>query len=202
MVQASTELAALNAADRDAFVAALSSIFENAPWVAERVSGLRPFATVADLHAALMAAVAGAGEAQQTAFIRGHPELGGKVARAGVMTAESRQEQGSLGLDRLNEAEFQRLRRLNAAYRARFGIPFIICVRRHTRDSILSEFERRLANGVEAEHAAAFEEIGHITRLPRPTDGSPPMCSTPSPAGRPPASRSCSKSWVRVPRGC
>ena len=81
------------------------------------------------------------------------------------MTAESRQEQGSLGLDRLSEAEFARFERLNADYRARFGMPFIICVRRHTRDSILASFERRLANAPQAERAAALEEIGHITRL-------------------------------------
>jgi 2-oxo-4-hydroxy-4-carboxy-5-ureidoimidazoline decarboxylase len=165
MGQASTELARLNAADRDAFVAALGGIFEHASWVPERAYATRPFATVADLHEALMSAVSGAGEAEQMAFIRGHPELGGKVARAGDMTAESRQEQGSLGLDRLSEAEFAKFERLNSAYRARFGIPFIICVRRHTHDSILDNFERRLANSIEAERAAALAEIGHITRL-------------------------------------
>jgi 2-oxo-4-hydroxy-4-carboxy-5-ureidoimidazoline decarboxylase len=165
MVQASTELEQLNAADRDAFVAALGGVFEDAPWVAERASTMRPFATVADLHRALMGTVSNAAEAEQLGFIRGHPELGGKVARGGAMTAESRQEQGSLGLDRLSEAEFQRFERLNANYRTRFGIPFIVCVRRHTRDSILDNFERRLANSVEAERVAALEEIGHITRL-------------------------------------
>jgi 2-oxo-4-hydroxy-4-carboxy-5-ureidoimidazoline decarboxylase len=165
MVQASTELAALNAADRDAFVAALGGVFESAPWVARQAHAMRPFATVADLHRALMAAVAAAGDAEQLVFMRGHPELGGRIARAGAMTAESRQEQGSIGLDRSSEAEFQRFEQLNAAYRGRFGIPFIICVRRHTRDSILANFERRLANSVEAERAAALEEIGHITRL-------------------------------------
>jgi 2-oxo-4-hydroxy-4-carboxy-5-ureidoimidazoline decarboxylase len=165
MVQASTELAALNAADRDGFVAALGGVFENAPWVARQAHVTRPFATVADLHRALMAAVAAAGDAEQLAFMRGHPELGSRTARAGAMTAESRQEQGGLGLDRLSEAEFQRFEQLNAAYRARFGIPFIICVRRHTRASLLGECERRLANSLEAERAAALEEIGHITRL-------------------------------------
>jgi len=165
MVQASTELAALNAADRDGFVAALGGVFENAPWVARQAHVTRPFATVADLHRALMAAVAAAGDAEQLAFMRGHPELGSRTARAGAMTAESRQEQGGLGLDRLSEAEFQRFEQLNAAYRARFGIPFIICVRRHTRASLLGECERRLANSLEAERAAALEEIGHMTRL-------------------------------------
>ena len=165
MVQASIELAALNAADGGAFVAALGGIFENAPWVAERASILRPFATVVELHGALMAVVTDADAAEQIALIRGHPELGGKVARAGTMTAESRQEQGSLGLDRLSETEFGRFERLNADYRSCFGMPFIICVRRHTRDSILDNFARRLANSVEAERAAALAEIGHIACL-------------------------------------
>jgi len=165
MARASTELAQLNAADRDAFAVALGGVFENAPWVAERAWSGRPFATVADLHRALMAAVTGADEAEQMAFIRAHPELGGEIARLGAMPPQSRQEQGSLGLDRLDAAEFKRFARLNADYRDRFAMPFIICVRRHTRASILSEFARRLANSREAERAAALQEIGHITRL-------------------------------------
>jgi 2-oxo-4-hydroxy-4-carboxy-5-ureidoimidazoline decarboxylase len=158
-------LDALNAADRDAFVGALGAIFEHAPWVAERTFASRPFATVSALHDGMAVEVARAGEAEQLALIRGHPELGGKVARAGAMTAESRREQGSLGLDRLSDTEFERFERLNAAYRARFGFPFIICVRRHTRDSILDSFERRLGNMPEQERAAALAEIGHIARL-------------------------------------
>jgi 2-oxo-4-hydroxy-4-carboxy-5-ureidoimidazoline decarboxylase len=81
------------------------------------------------------------------------------------MTAESRLEQGSLGLDRLSDAEFARFERLNAAYRERFGFPFIICVRRHTRDSVLDRFERRLVNTPAEERAAALDEIGHIASL-------------------------------------
>jgi len=165
MGQASIELARLNTADRGAFVAALGAIFEDAPWVAERAFAARPFATVVDLHRAMLDAVNAAGEQAQLAFVRGHPELGGKVARAGAMTDASRQEQGGLGLDRLSDAEYERFGRLNSAYRVRFGIPFIICVRRHTRDSILASFERRLGNSPETERAAALEEIGHITRL-------------------------------------
>ena len=155
----------LNRFDRDAFVAAIGDIFEHAPWVAERAYAARPYPTVAALHDAMMAAVRAAPRAEQLAFLRGHPELGGKVARAGAMTADSVAEQGGLGLDRLSDAEFARFERLNAAYNAKFGFPFIICVRRHTRDSILAAFERRGANDVDAEFAAAVAEIGFITRL-------------------------------------
>jgi 2-oxo-4-hydroxy-4-carboxy-5-ureidoimidazoline decarboxylase len=155
----------LNATDRAGFLSALGGIYEKSPWVAERALAGRPFATVAELCTALQSAVEAAGEAEQMALIRAHPELAGKVARAGALTAESGREQGGLGLDRLSDAELARFERLNAAYRERFGFPFIVCVRRHTRDSILDQFERRLTNAPEQERAAALTEIGLIARL-------------------------------------
>jgi 2-oxo-4-hydroxy-4-carboxy-5-ureidoimidazoline decarboxylase len=160
-----TTLDQLNAMDHAGFVAVLGGVYEKAPWVAERAFAARPFATVADLCAAMQAAVAAADAAEQLALIRGHPELAGKVARADAMTAASSREQGSLGLARLSDAEYARFARLNAAYRGRFGFPFIVCVRRHTRDSVLDQFERRLGNGPDEERAAALTEIGHIARL-------------------------------------
>jgi 2-oxo-4-hydroxy-4-carboxy-5-ureidoimidazoline decarboxylase len=165
MTRPATELANLNACDRDSFIAVLGGVFENAPWLAERAFAARPFATVADLDAAMMQAMASAAEAEQIGLIRGHPELGSRVARAGAMTEQSRLEQGSLGLDRLSEDEFARFERLNAAYRQRFEFPFVICVRRHTRDSLLDNFELRLTNSPDAERATALREIGHIARL-------------------------------------
>ena len=155
----------LNAASREDFIAALGDIFEHAPWVAERAFAARPFPTVAALHDAMTAAVAGASPEEQLAFLRGHPELGGKVARAGAMAEASRREQGALGLDSLSDAEFARFETMNAAYADRFGFPFIIAVSRHTRNSILNQFERRLGNDRDAELAAALGEIGNITRL-------------------------------------
>src|SRR5262245_56690358 len=116
----------LNAPARPSFLALLGGIYEKPPWVADRPWPARPFGSVADLHAAMQAAVAAAGEAEQMALIRGHPELAGKVARAGALTAESRREQGGLGLDRLSDVEYDRFEQLNAAYRERFGFPFII----------------------------------------------------------------------------
>ncbi|HSI42507.1 MAG TPA: 2-oxo-4-hydroxy-4-carboxy-5-ureidoimidazoline decarboxylase [Xanthobacteraceae bacterium] len=158
-------LDALNAADPAAFVHALEDMFEHAPWVAERALHRRPFATVAALHAAMMAAVESLPEAEKVAFIRCHPDLAGKAARAGTIAPASVSEQASLGLDRLSEEEYQRFERLNTAYAERFGFPFVICVRRQTRDAVLDAFERRLGNDRPAELAAALAEIGFITRL-------------------------------------
>jgi 2-oxo-4-hydroxy-4-carboxy-5-ureidoimidazoline decarboxylase len=165
MTPAPATLDELNALDRADFAAALSGIFEKAPWVAERTFADRPFATVAGLHAAMLEKVAAASQAEQLALICGHPQLGSTAAIAGAMTAESQREQGSLGLARLSEEELARFRQHNEAYRTRFGFPFIICVRRHTFDSLLDSFERRLAGRPDAEWATALAEIGHITRL-------------------------------------
>jgi 2-oxo-4-hydroxy-4-carboxy-5-ureidoimidazoline decarboxylase len=154
----------LNALPAEGLVNAIGDIFEHAPWVAAAVAGQRPFPTVAALHEAMVRAVMTASADQQLAFIRAHPELGSKVRRADI-TADSQAEQGSLGLDRLSDEEFERFSHLNAAYRGKFSFPFIICVRRHTRDSILRNFERRLANDVKTERKAALDEIGLITRL-------------------------------------
>ena len=154
----------LNTLPRETFVAALKDVFEHAPWVAEIAAGARPFPTVAALHDAMMTALRATPPAQQLEFIRGHPELGSKLARADL-TEESQSEQGRLGLDRLSGEEFSRFQRLNAAYRDKFGFPFIVCVRRHTRDSILRQFERRLANDIESERKTAIDEIALIARL-------------------------------------
>jgi 2-oxo-4-hydroxy-4-carboxy-5-ureidoimidazoline decarboxylase len=158
-------LADLNRMDLAAFTAAVGEAFERAPWVAEAVHGKRPFATVADLHAAMMGAVHASSSETKLAFLCAHPDLAGKAARAGAITSESRNEQAGAGLDALSEEEFARFHRLNEAYRAKFGFPFIICVRRHTRESILRQFERRLMHDPAAERAAALAEVASITRL-------------------------------------
>ena len=156
----------LNTTNPAAFVAAVGDVFERAPWVAERVHAARPFASIAALHDAMMQAVRAAPRDQQLAFLRGHPELAGKVARAGAMTADSKAEQGGLGLDRLSDVDFARFERANAAYAKKFGFPFIVCVRLHkSAESILAAFEQRVGNDPDLEFSTALTEISHITRL-------------------------------------
>jgi 2-oxo-4-hydroxy-4-carboxy-5-ureidoimidazoline decarboxylase len=157
-------LDALNAMPANSFVAAVGETFEHAPWVAEGAAASRPYPTVAALHDAMMQVVRSAPPDRLLAFLGGHPELGSRVKRVDL-TDHSQFEQGGLGLDRLSAEEFDRFNRLNTAYRDKFGFPFIVCVRRRTRDSVLRQFKLRLANDAEAERAAALHEIGLITRL-------------------------------------
>lgn len=155
----------LNAISEADFTAALGDIFEHSPWVAQTASARRPFATLAALHDAMTAAVRAAPDEAKLTLVKAHPDLAGKAARAGALTADSTSEQASVGLDRLNEAEFARFTALNNSYQKKFGIPFIICVRRHTKDSILSEFERRLTQDQSGAIDTALGEIFRIAAL-------------------------------------
>lgn len=155
----------LNAADAAEFADLLAGIVEHAPEIAKAAARHRPFATVGALHKAFFAEIAAMSPDEHAALVNRHPELAGREAEAGEMTAESVSEQGGAGLDSLSAADATRLRRLNAAYRERFGFPYMICVRRHTLDSIFQEAERRLARGREEELEEALRQIFLVTRL-------------------------------------
>jgi 2-oxo-4-hydroxy-4-carboxy-5-ureidoimidazoline decarboxylase len=158
-------LADLNACSRSDFVAALANIFEYSPWIAEQAASARPFAGVKQLFVAMKAAVDHAPSELRLALIKAHPDLANKTQRAAGLTAESNAEQNSVGLDRLSDAEYEAFERVNNAYRAKFGFPYIVCVRRHTRDSILRDFERRLPNDAHTETEKSIEEICRIAAL-------------------------------------
>jgi 2-oxo-4-hydroxy-4-carboxy-5-ureidoimidazoline decarboxylase len=159
------KLSDLNACGKDDFVAALANIFEHSPWIAEQAASSRPFAGVKQLFVAMKAAVDRAPSELRLALIEAHPDLANKTQRAAGLTAESSAEQDSVGLDRLSDAEYQAFERVNTAYRAKFGFPYIVCVRRHTKDSILRDFERRLPNDAGTETQKSIEEISRIAAL-------------------------------------
>lgn len=140
----------------------MTALFEHSPWIEARADAAP---SSGDRWADLMAVVHAASADEQLALIRAHPELAGKAAIDRTLTEASAAEQASAGLDRLSEAEFATFHRLNAAYRERFGFPFIICVRLTDKAGILRAMAARLANDREAEIATAIAQIGEIVRL-------------------------------------
>lgn len=155
----------VNGLDRPAFVALLAGIFEDSPWVADGAWESRPFANVDSLHGAMVAAVRRAGVDAHLDLLRAHPDLAGRLAETGQLTASSTAEQASAGLDQLTLTEKARFNGLNQAYRGKFDFPFIIAVREHTRQSILDRFEARLGNTAEQERQTALDEVFKIARL-------------------------------------
>jgi 2-oxo-4-hydroxy-4-carboxy-5-ureidoimidazoline decarboxylase len=158
-------LDALNALDRDAFVALLGNVYEHRTNAAEAAFAARPFATLGAVFAAFRQSAREGSEAERMALVRSHPDLAERAARAGTLTPDSAGEQRAAGLDRMGKADYATFHRLNDAYRGKFGFPFIICVRRHTKDSILANFERRLAHAPDEELGAALDEIDRIAAL-------------------------------------
>jgi 2-oxo-4-hydroxy-4-carboxy-5-ureidoimidazoline decarboxylase len=152
----------LNSAAPADFVAALEGIFERAPWVAEAACAKRPFPTLAALFNAMTDAVRSADPTRQLQLIKGHPDLGERTA---ALTAASKAEQAGARLDDLSKKDLERFERLNTAYQTKFSMPFILCVRRHTRESILGQFDRRLQNARDVERETALTEIFRIAAL-------------------------------------
>lgn len=158
-------VAELSSLPQASFMAALDGIFEHSPWVAQATWENRPFATLEALHDAMCQAVRDAGEAPQLALIRAHPELAGKAAVRGELTVESTREQAGAGLDQCSAEEFTRLHQSNEDYKAKFGFPYILAVRGHTRFSIIENFARRLDNSREDEMAECLRQIFRIAQL-------------------------------------
>jgi OHCU decarboxylase len=150
----------------DQFVARFGGVFEDSPWVAEAAWRKGPFGSVADLHAAMTAAVADAPREARVTLIRAHPELAGRAAIAGTLTPESTAEQASAGLDRLTPQQHADLLALTAAYAEKFRFPFVVCVREHGAvDPIIAAARARLDQDVDVEEATALAEIAKIAAL-------------------------------------
>ncbi|HEX3339509.1 MAG TPA: 2-oxo-4-hydroxy-4-carboxy-5-ureidoimidazoline decarboxylase [Pseudolabrys sp.] len=162
---ASVSLHELNAFDRQRFVSTLGAIYENSPWVAEAAAADRPYSSLSALHERMSGVVLKADESRKLTLLNAHPDLAGKAARAGTLTAESEAEQKDAGLDRLSEKEFFEFHRLNETYRKKFGFPFIICVRRHSKDSLFRQFDLRTKNDQAVERNAALKEVIRIAAL-------------------------------------
>ena len=154
-------LAELNADNREQFVAAVGSIFEDSPWVAERTWPHRPFASVDALHAAMSGEMAAADRTEQLGLLRAHPDLGTRARMSDASTGE----QTGAGLDRLTAGEFARLQQMNADYRQKFGFPFLFAVKGSTKHDIVAALERRLRASVEDEFEEALRQVSRIARF-------------------------------------
>ncbi|MEC4802714.1 MAG: 2-oxo-4-hydroxy-4-carboxy-5-ureidoimidazoline decarboxylase [Jaaginema sp. PMC 1079.18] len=144
-----------------AFTEALGEIWENTPAIAQQSWQNRLFTDITALHQSMVKVVQQMSPAEQLALIQAHPDLGSKTK----MAQASVQEQSQVGLNTLSSAEYQQFQSLNQAYQDKFGFPFIIAVKNHTKTSILAAFKRRLQNSLDAEKQQALTEISQIARF-------------------------------------
>lgn len=158
-------LETVNAMGDRSFVEHFGDVAEHSPWVAEHALGIRPFRDREAMITAFADAVGQARRDAQLELIRAHPDLAGKAAVGGDLTAESRDEQAGAGLDRLTREEFERFADLNGAYVEKFGFPFIFAVKGANKHMILAAFEQRLGNDADTEFATALDQITRIIRF-------------------------------------
>lgn len=154
--------------DEERFVAVYGDAYEHSPWIARETwqRGLTPKQDTAEgLSDALASTLAAAPAERQIELIRAHPDLAGKAAVSGTLTADSTREQAGAGIDQCTPAEFERFQRLNRFYWERFDFPFVMAVRGFDRHQILKAFEARLANSADAERRMALEQTNRIARL-------------------------------------
>jgi 2-oxo-4-hydroxy-4-carboxy-5-ureidoimidazoline decarboxylase len=151
----------LNQMSQQPFVEALGAVFEDTPAIAQQAWEKRPFEDISELHQAMVDVVTAMNRAAQLTLIRAHPDLGSKAKMADA----SVQEQAGVGLDRLTPLEFERFQTLNQTYKDKFGFPFIIAVKNHTKTSILEAFDRRLQNDIDTEIKQALTEISRIAQF-------------------------------------
>jgi OHCU decarboxylase len=148
---------------REQFIATFGDIYEHSPWVAEQAFDKAPLTDdIEPLHERMSAVLLHADHAAQLALINAHPDLAGKAAIQGELTAASTNEQAGAGIHLCTPAEFERFTELNDAYKARFQFPFIMAVKGSDRHQILAAFEQRIHHSAEVEFACALAEINKI----------------------------------------
>ena len=158
-------IAKVNAMIREEFVALFGPLYEHSPWAAERAFGRKPFVGEEALVEALAAAVDGASEAEKLTLICAHPELASEKLQSRALTASSMSEQQGAGLDQLDPREIEEWAKLRSHYRERFCFPFVICVRKHSKDEIIAAMRRRLELAPDAERRQAISQIHQIAEL-------------------------------------
>ncbi|NHO31094.1 2-oxo-4-hydroxy-4-carboxy-5-ureidoimidazoline decarboxylase [Acetobacter fallax] len=155
----------VNRMDEETFVATFGALYEHSQWIAQEVFDRRPFGDTDGLLSAFRQVVSEASEEKQLALVREHPELARRAGVDATLTKASQSEQASAGLDRLTPEEYAHFNVLNTAYRERFAMPFVICVRLSDKGLILSEMARRVKNTPAAELRMALAEIDKIAAL-------------------------------------
>ncbi|WP_308252016.1 2-oxo-4-hydroxy-4-carboxy-5-ureidoimidazoline decarboxylase [Pseudonocardia sp. KRD291] len=156
-------LSEVNAMDRETFVATFGRLFQGPTGALGRAYDRRPFTDTTALRSAFQEALFSGPEAEQRELMAHYPDLGGDTVAEGDAGEDSERDQASAGLTRLADTDREEFAGLAAAYRDKFGIPLIVCVRdAHDRAGILRDGTRRLDNSAAQEHAAALIEIAKV----------------------------------------
>ncbi len=149
---------------KEDFTNAFGGVYEHSKWAAERGFGPELNSPCCVIPA-LQSAVDAASSSEKDALIKAHPDLAGKLAMSGGLTVSSSKEQAGVGLDQCSARELKKFQKYNAAYKEKFGFPFIVAVSGLTRKDILKSFKKRLKNTEAEERQTALEQIHKIAAI-------------------------------------
>lgn len=153
----------LNEASREEFTAALRPLFNNETWPLELAWQSRPFSDVNELRAAVQVAVLTADADRRDALIHDYPAMDELLLASSDEAANISADRGSLGLSELDDVQTERITELSAAYRERFGMPFVAYLDTNdTVERVIDAGVRRLANSDAQEYRIALSEIVEI----------------------------------------
>ncbi len=154
-------LSQINRFSQSEFVEALGAVFEGTPAIAAQAWQQRPFASIEDLHQAMVQSMAQLSDQEALGLMCAHPDLGSRLH----MAPASVQEQARAGLDQLTPQEYQQFLQLNQSYRQRFGFPFIMAIKGQSKQAIQAAFHRRLGHSPAQEKEQALREVAKIARF-------------------------------------
>ncbi|XP_078512119.1 putative 2-oxo-4-hydroxy-4-carboxy-5-ureidoimidazoline decarboxylase [Lissotriton helveticus] len=159
------DIATANSMTYEEFMDVFGNIVEKCPLITAAVWSKRPFANFLDLESSVFEFVDSLSTSGKQGVLRCHPDLAGRELMSGTLTAESKREQHQSGLTSLRPEERQRLDRLNACYKEKFGFPFVICAKLNDKARILQELSERFENSPQEELQNGIEEVKKICHL-------------------------------------
>ncbi len=157
--QGAVRLDQVNTMSREEFASTFQGLFQGSRWAADGAYAQRPFADTQALRAAMQDALFSGDPEQQQRFLQSFPDLGADQ----LERPESQRDQSVLGLDHLNDEDFEEFAELNRAYRAKYGFPLIVSVRNLAkRRDVLKQGTARMSHSPHQERATALIEVGKI----------------------------------------
>eukprot|EP01126_Amoeba_proteus_P011615 TRINITY_DN14725_c0_g1_i2.p1 TRINITY_DN14725_c0_g1~~TRINITY_DN14725_c0_g1_i2.p1 ORF type:complete len:198 (+),score=25.67 TRINITY_DN14725_c0_g1_i2:597-1190(+) len=166
LVMSNLTLDQFNALPKTSKIEHIQFIFEKSPWVVERALESDTYFTSTEaLVEHLYSTLDRSQQIEKLSLLQAHPDLVGRAALEGTLTASSTQEQASAGLDRLSKEEIKFFQTNNERYKEKFSFPFIICVKLNKKESIAAAMPIRLQNSYEVEFQTAINEVKKIAKL-------------------------------------
>lgn len=151
---------------KEEITAFLGGIYEHSAWVAEdlcRDEALyKDIKNISSLASVMRNIVDDSSKEQQMALLCAHPDLCEKLGKLEDLTPESQEEQKGAGLQSLTEDELDEFTTNEAAYKEKFGFPFILAVRNATKYTVLAALKGRLPNKFEVEF---FNALGQVHKI-------------------------------------